>query len=57
MLVNCEWNDSSRTLQLTRDARDARGSLGHGRSVRVVLGSDLKAKTVELNGPVTRVQL
>lgn len=54
MLVNCEWNDSSRTLQLTRDAR---GSLGHGRSVRVVLGSDLKAKTVELNGPVTRVQL
>jgi len=54
MLVNCEWNDSSRTLQLTRDAR---GSLGNGRSVRVVLGSDSKAKTVELNGAVTRVQL
>jgi alpha-glucosidase/alpha-D-xyloside xylohydrolase len=52
--VLCEWNDSTRTLTLTRDSR---GTQGAGRKVQVrVAGPTSTAKTVTLNG-TTQIRL
>lgn len=53
MRTTCEWNDSGRTLTLTRDSK---GHQGAGRKLRVELVSSAKSKSVVLEDGVTRVK-
>ena len=54
MRTICEWNDSSRTLTLTRDAK---GHQGVGRKLSVQLVGSAKSQSVVLRDSVTRVKL
>ena len=54
MRTICEWNDSSRTLTLKRDAK---GHQGTGRKLRVELVGSAKSQFVILEDSVTRVKL
>lgn len=54
MSVTCEWNDTSRTLTLTRDVA---GKLGAGRPIRAALAGSTQTQDVKLTEGVTRIKL
>lgn len=54
MRITCDWNDSSRTLTLSRDAM---GHQGAGRRIRVELVGSPNSQSVVLGDSVTRVTL
>lgn len=53
MRVACEWNDTSRTLTLTRDSG---GKLGLGRRVRAALAGATQTHDAALKEGATRIQ-
>lgn len=54
MKVSCDWDDKSRTLTLTRDAR---GKLGSGRKVRIELVGSSQPQEAILQGITSRIRL
>jgi alpha-glucosidase/alpha-D-xyloside xylohydrolase len=54
MSLLCDWNDSSRTLTLSRDLR---GKLGSGRRIDIEIAATNTKRTVTLTSRTTRLQL
>ena len=54
MLVECEWDDSRRSLSLRRDAA---GKLGTGRRIRIEIVGTNASRTISLAETVSHVQL